>query len=347
MKEPVITLPSGRKLNLNRPRSEGILDAEEFEYCRKNNIPLQYDPVQIGWCTMSAPDDLSDALRQFVSPPVRDHAQNPDQVIERLRKQLRRDLGPVLSELSTGTLSLVDARSVMTEIANKIEVGSHCSDPMILDRCHCLLHNDVVKAQAPFEAIPPPTVASRFSYRQWELADLETYSKIVGNPNVWKYLPDDLPSPFNEAVATDLIELSRTGSHHEVCAVACDGQIIGQARLLFNDSYPGIRAAEVAYLLGEEFWGKGLGSALVQDHTQRSFLEQHLEFIDAWIRPDNAGSIRSVERAGYRRDVFRGENEFAGKIGRLGFHRYKCYRTQVFESSPTSAPSLGKQGPTH
>ena len=37
---------------------------------------------------------------------------------------------------------------------------------------------------------------------------------------------------------------------HEVRAVECEGQIVGQVRLLFDGSYPGLPAAEIAYLLG-------------------------------------------------------------------------------------------------
>ena len=47
--EKFVVLPSGRRLNLNRPRSEGVLDAEELEYCRSNNTPLAYDCLQIGF----------------------------------------------------------------------------------------------------------------------------------------------------------------------------------------------------------------------------------------------------------------------------------------------------------
>ena len=111
-----------------------------------------------------------------------------------------------------------------------------------------------------------------------------------------------------------------------------EGQIVGQVRLLFNDSYPGIRSAEIVYLLGEEFGGQGLMNHIILDYTYQSFLRHEIQFTDAWIHPNNRGSIKSVGRAGCRRDVFRHEHEFAETVGRHGLHRYKRYRSQVLEA---------------
>jgi RimJ/RimL family protein N-acetyltransferase len=54
----LVRLPSGRTLNLRRPRSEGPLDEEELAYCRAHDVELAYDPVQTGWVVLSSEDDL-------------------------------------------------------------------------------------------------------------------------------------------------------------------------------------------------------------------------------------------------------------------------------------------------
>jgi len=51
--EPV-TLPSGRSFDPNRTSRDGILDAEELEYCRANDVPIGYDTAQIGWVVVES-----------------------------------------------------------------------------------------------------------------------------------------------------------------------------------------------------------------------------------------------------------------------------------------------------
>jgi RimJ/RimL family protein N-acetyltransferase len=53
-----IGLPSGRLLDLHRPRSAGPLDMEELAFCREQGVPLAYDPVGVGWVSATCEDDL-------------------------------------------------------------------------------------------------------------------------------------------------------------------------------------------------------------------------------------------------------------------------------------------------
>ncbi|MCU4651569.1 GNAT family N-acetyltransferase [Roseibacterium sp. SDUM158016] len=55
----VYELPSGRILDTRRPRSAGVLDEEEFAFCKEQGVSLSYDPVQIGWVPATAEDDIS------------------------------------------------------------------------------------------------------------------------------------------------------------------------------------------------------------------------------------------------------------------------------------------------
>src|SRR5688572_20258432 len=53
-----VTLPSGRVFEPARARSDGVLDPEELEYCARWNVPIGYDPAQLGWVTLLGEDDL-------------------------------------------------------------------------------------------------------------------------------------------------------------------------------------------------------------------------------------------------------------------------------------------------
>ncbi len=61
--EPLAVLPSGRVLDLRRPRSDGPLDGEALDWCRATGVPLAYDPAQVGWLPAGAADDLAPPRR--------------------------------------------------------------------------------------------------------------------------------------------------------------------------------------------------------------------------------------------------------------------------------------------
>ena len=105
-----------------------------------------------------------------------------------------------------------------------------------------------------------------------------------------------------------------------------DGGAIGQCLLRFDPPFGDTRACEVAYWLGEEYWGQGLMSRVLPFFTYRSFCLHRADVIYAWIRNDNVASIRAAERAGYERDVFPLETRLADSLRRSRFIRYATYR---------------------
>ena len=119
-----------------------------------------------------------------------------------------------------------------------------------------------------------------------------------------------------------MIEAANFGSHHHTRAVVHEQEVIGQIRLLFDESAIGLRGAEVAYLLGEQWWGQGLMPEILRDFTQQSFKEHDLQYIYAWIEKGHSASIRCCELAGYIRDDFDQESSLADRQNRSGFIRY-------------------------
>lgn len=57
--DKIRTLPSGRLLRLDRLRSDGILTPEELAYCKSEDIPVAFDPLQSGWILADGIDDLN------------------------------------------------------------------------------------------------------------------------------------------------------------------------------------------------------------------------------------------------------------------------------------------------
>ena len=127
------------------------------------------------------------------------------------------------------------------------------------------------------------------SFRKWQLSDAGRYVQLLGNPNVWKYLFGECPTPFTEQTARELIEVSWLESYNEVLAIEMDGQPVGQCRLRFDKPFAGVRAAEADYWLGEEYWGKGWMSRILGVYTHRGFEQHPLDLIYLWIMAENHG----------------------------------------------------------
>jgi RimJ/RimL family protein N-acetyltransferase len=178
---------------------------------------------------------------------------------------------------------------------------------------------------------------SRFTFRPWRLSDVELYRRLLDNPKLWAFVPEEYPSPFTAETARLLIEASQVASHHEVLAAEVDGVPVGQVRLLFDDSYPGLQTAEVSYWIAEEHWGKSLGAQILKIYTQESFRARPLDLIYAWIRTEHVASIKTAERAGYRRDPFPLLSSFASQVRRADYSRWIRFRIRDASTTASSA----------
>jgi RimJ/RimL family protein N-acetyltransferase len=315
-------LPSGRTLDLARSRGDGVLDAEELGHCREHGIPVGYDPVQLGWVSLACEDDILDARGPASIAAAGDTAAPSFEArLERLASELTSAVESLPKDgAERKCWSLVD------DLAERDRSGASVAE---LDHARAALQQVVVGLglAGAHAAIDASVAESRFGLRPWQPSDVDAFMGILTNRKVWRFLPDPYPEPFTRDVAEQLIEISNAASHHEVRAVSLDGVVIGQVRLSF-ESHPTLKVAEIAYWLGEEHWGKGLMSELLRDYTQTSFRDHGLDQIYAWIHPENVGSRKAAERAGYARDPWRHEAALATKVRRAGFERFTARRAR-------------------
>jgi RimJ/RimL family protein N-acetyltransferase len=335
-----VILPSGRAFDLLRPRSHGVLDAEERAYCARANIPTGYDPAQLGWICLLGEDDIGDRR----TPPSSPAAPLDLRLrVEQLRERFATIARPIVEQVNVGLTSPAEAEARLWTGADQVldEIRG-IDDPVTFEKCYTAIRYEAALTIDRFRdrvrdggaAIDAhglePATASRFTFRMWEMTDVEIYRRHLDNPKLWEFVPEDYPSPFTEDTARVLIEASRVSSHHEVMAVELDGVPVGQVRLLFDDSYPGLNAAEVSYWIAEDYWGRSLGTKILRLFTHRGFRERPqrpLDLIYAWIRSEHAASIKTAERAGYRPDPFPRLSSFASEMRRAGCRRWIRFRS--------------------
>lgn len=66
-----VEMPCGNRIDLHRPRSQGVLSPDEIDFLRRRRLPLAYDPVQIGWLPATATDDIATPLSRRPRPAAR------------------------------------------------------------------------------------------------------------------------------------------------------------------------------------------------------------------------------------------------------------------------------------
>lgn len=92
-----------------------------------------------------------------------------------------------------------------------------------------------------------------------------------------------------------------------------DDRIIGHATLF--DITPAHRRAELGYSIVKTSWGRGLGTEAAGVLIGFAFTQLDLRRIEADVDPRNIGSIRVLEKHGFRREGYLRERwELAGEI---------------------------------
>lgn len=298
-------LPSGNILDLKRPRSWGRLNSEELEYCKSHNIPIGYDTAQTGWVTMQCDDDL---LLLPISTAFAHSA---------LKTELEDKLRDIFSR-AIQSLSKQERFLKICEQINELAISKHNDDIQEADSDYL---TNLSKAMQSYLPNIKHTTDNAFSYRPWRKEDAGEYLKILSNPKVWEYLPDNIPASIDETMAKDLIEAANLSDHHQVEAIVYEGNIIGQMRWIF-DNYKSVQSAELTYLLAEEYWGKGLMSRILPDYIHKSFLKLKLDIAYLWIQNNHQASIKCAESSGFYRDGFSKETALADQKRRSGSIRF-------------------------
>jgi len=148
---------------------------------------------------------------------------------------------------------------------------------------------------------PSPRAAlSRIALRGWGPDDLQSYHAMLSDPDLWRYMPEDQPTPFTLETARSLMEISGSASHHQVQAIVAGGVPVGQVRLLWQSPDLRENEAEVSYWLGRGHRGRGLAAEALRRACEDAFARRPgLARLVAFIHPLNSGSVRVASGAGF------------------------------------------------
>ena len=149
----------------------------------------------------------------------------------------------------------------------------------------------------------PQLDGERLLLKGLEESDAEDVFAIYSDPEVIRYWS----SPAYESIeqARNLISETQNqfrartmfewGAEHRG-----SGRIIGTCTMINVDIAH--RRAEIGYAFAREFWGRGYATEAVELLVAFAFGPMNLHRLEADVHPDNSGSLRLLEKQGFKRE---------------------------------------------
>ncbi len=156
--------------------------------------------------------------------------------------------------------------------------------------------------------------------RPFKSSDAQRLASIANNANISDNLRDGFPHPYTLEHASQFISRTLSADPISIFAIEKDGEHVGNIGLHpESDIYS--RTAELGYFVGEDYWGKGIGTEAVRQIVQYGFETMNLIRIHAGVFEYNRGSMRILEKNGFLKEgVSRKRVVKNGKV--LDEHQY-------------------------
>jgi [ribosomal protein S5]-alanine N-acetyltransferase len=151
----------------------------------------------------------------------------------------------------------------------------------------------------------------RLALRRLAPEDAADLYRIYGDPETMKFT-GRAPASVEEERANILSHIAK---HYDVHGVGLwptvlkgQGEVIGRCGLM-RKRIGGAEEVEIAYLLGREWWGRGLATEAAQAILRLGFESYKFRRIVAVIDPANVASIRVAKKIGmnYEKEVTYGD----------------------------------------
>ncbi|MDR2907370.1 MAG: GNAT family N-acetyltransferase [Bacteroidales bacterium] len=136
--------------------------------------------------------------------------------------------------------------------------------------------------------------------RTWKIEDAADLALALNNKNVLDNLRDGIPYPYTINDAKDFIALMLNAEKDKqyAWAIVADDKVIGSIGVFRKDNIHS-RTAEMGYYIAEPYWGKGIGTKVVQ--LACDFIFNQTDIIRIYAEPFayNIPSCRILEKAGF------------------------------------------------
>lgn len=135
-------------------------------------------------------------------------------------------------------------------------------------------------------------------FRTFREEDVEELSLLLNNPNVSQFTSDHIPYPYTKEDAIKFLERVKTMPVEYMNAVTLNGKLIGGAGIHpqeMNLKYN----AEIGYWLGQEYWGKGYATEVVQKLISIAKESKNFHKLFARTFEGNLASEKVLQKNGF------------------------------------------------
>jgi ribosomal-protein-alanine N-acetyltransferase len=172
--------------------------------------------------------------------------------------------------------------------------------------------------------MPNTIETARLTLRPFQETDVDPLYEIQHDPQAMRYTfcaPSRAEAERRLRAYADLLE--ELGYAPWTVVLQSRARVIGWGGLNVDPFDPGW-GVEVAYFFHPSYWGRGFATELVQASLEQGFTQHDLTAIGAFAHRDNVGSIRVLEKCGFR---------FFGFEPRLNRNRYRIDREEWREAT--------------
>ena len=135
--------------------------------------------------------------------------------------------------------------------------------------------------------------------RSWQYGDEDHLPLYADNRAIWLNLRNSFPHPYTQTDAQRWIQYVVDPVQETNFAIDVGGNAVGNIGLRIGEDIER-HSAELWYWLGEQYWGQGIVSAALKAMTDYAFSELALLRLYALPMAHNAGSIKVLQKAGFR-----------------------------------------------
>jgi ribosomal-protein-alanine N-acetyltransferase len=139
---------------------------------------------------------------------------------------------------------------------------------------------------------------SDYRIRDLTPADASSIARHADNPRIADVMRDLFPSPYALSDAEEFIAKALSADPLTAFAIATDKEAFGVIGYIAGkDVYR--HSAEFGYWIGEEYWGRGIMTGVIDVFTAHLFENFDYKRLSAGVFSSNPASARVLEKAGF------------------------------------------------
>ncbi|MFN8431303.1 MAG: GNAT family protein [Spirosomataceae bacterium] len=139
----------------------------------------------------------------------------------------------------------------------------------------------------------------KVNLRRLSLSDAPEIARLINNRKIWDNLRDFIPNPYGVEDGEFFVNLTQKENPPQTFGIMLDEtRLSGVIGLVIQQDVHRF-SAEIGYWIGEEYWGKGIGTQAIHLMVDYGFNELSLNRIYSGVFEYNQPSMRILEKCGF------------------------------------------------